>query len=134
MHIDSNMVGAIIWIVFVKLIGYVFVAALLLKRYENHERSPWVVGTTRTIVGWAGGATAMAWVEMAGEEGAIAFAVLALFRVIEWIVVFRVFLERPRWDMRRAVPRLAAAWAASFLLDVPVALGLIVPIALGGVC
>lgn len=123
---DIKLFYAALWIVAVKLAGYCGAAAVLKGRYLNPAASTLEIGAFRTVLGWVGGALAISLANLldGGSLLSISLSVVA-FRLLEWIVIFDIYFERPMWRMERGVPRLVAAVLWSCLLDLPVLVGVI---------
>jgi len=122
---DIKLVYAALWIVGVKLAGYCGAAAVLKDWYGNRAASTLQIGTFRTVLGWLGGALAISFSN--AIDGGLTNIILSVVicRLLEWIVVFLIYFERPTWRTKRGVPRLFAAVLWSCLLDLPVLLGVL---------
>jgi hypothetical protein len=105
----------------IKFAGYTAMAAVLRRRYPGATAAPWRVGLVRTLIGLAAGTGVML---LAGQlqviPASVAFHVLLLpVRIAEWLLLLRLFHERPEWRWPRALRWASIGYAWSCLLDVP---------------
>ena len=105
----------------IKFAGYTAMAVVLRRRYPGPTAAPWQVGLVRTLIGLAAGLGVM---QLAAGIHVIpatpAFYLLLLpVRLAEWLLLLRLFYERPEWRWKRALGWAAVGYVWSCLLDVP---------------
>lgn len=105
----------------VKFAGYTAMAYWLRSRYPRPTASPWKAGLVRTAIGLAVGVGIMALagkLDLDAPSGAF-YALLFPVRIAEWLLLLRLFYERPDWRWGRATGWAVLGYFWSCLLDVP---------------
>jgi hypothetical protein len=123
-----------------KFFGYSLAGKMLNIFYSKSSLSAWKVGLVRTLIGMiAGGSFTLAWYLLEshgffrhlgmtmGRGGSSLYYLAALIpiRIFEWGLVVWIFYDRRFEKAAKALVFIVAGVMWSFLLDLPVILGLL---------
>ena len=105
----------------VKLAGYTAAAVLLRRRYPESTAAPWMVGGVRTLIGLGAGFGA---VFVATRLGILRselgfYLLLAPLRMCEWLLLLRLFFNRPHWKWGQSLMTAGVGTVWSYALDLP---------------
>src|ERR1043166_7000054 len=113
MPVDAKLY---LYFALIKLCGYVLVCVLLARHYNKGALRGLLAGIVRTLVGVGVGSLFFYGPAfLRGFSGPALYALLVPVRVLEWGVIFWLFLGRP--FTRPVVPMMTAAVLCSFVLD-----------------
>jgi hypothetical protein len=105
----------------VKLAGYCAFSGYLNRQFSDRKANPYLAGATRTAIGFAAGAAAVALMSLANvARGEWLFLVFLIpVRIGEWLLLLRLFYRKPSWDRRKMLYLAVQGTVWSFLLDIP---------------
>ncbi|MGN6150936.1 MAG: hypothetical protein ACTHOH_02865 [Lysobacteraceae bacterium] len=120
MAMGADALG-VVYFCAIKFGGYTAMAAVLRRRYPGPTAAPWAVGLVRTLIGLAVGIGVMlAAAHLHVIPASAAFYLLLLpVRLAEWLLLLRLFYERPEWRWKRALGWASIGYVWSCLLDLP---------------
>ena len=105
----------------IKFAGYTAMAYWLRSQYPQGTTAPWKVGLVRTIIGLSAGICIVFVADGIGVDvpSLRFYALLLPVRIAEWMLLLKLFYERPEWRWRRAFGWSLFGYLWSTLLDLP---------------
>ena len=108
----------------IKFAGYSFAASRISKHYSDSQNNIYAVGAARTLIGVLFG-TLYFTLASVGVPGVLILLGLIPIRVIEWLLLLKIFYDRPLEKRSKAQDVVVLGTIWSFVLDIPAIIGFI---------